>query len=702
MKKILHKILHNTTKWFRFKDLFNKFNDSIRVKIIVITSVLILSIMLIADGIVYYVTYSNVYRLNNDNMKIISEEITNNFESLIQVQQNDLQKMSKDSDLINFCLVRGQYDNNSDYISSNKAQASLIDNKLKSYDAGKSYIESVFVTDKNGIITDSSNDDYKGMDLGHSSYININNALSGKDYISDVYTSVVSSKPIITFLEPIKDNSGNLIGMVGKCVTIDYFSARFDNFHFMNTGYIFIVNKNENIIYNPQKYYINKKLDISDLNYIFTNKDTNSNVTGSTTYMDNNTKYYCMYSYVPDLNSYMFLTVSENQIKSTANTIGYTIVGITLILIIIVTFLLNMIIKKIFNQLDLLIKNTDEISKGNLVVVSKAKNNDEIGKLSSSFNNMSHSLKKLIGKINLAIDDMLSINNIINSSHNRTIESMDVISSNTKNFIKETDDITNAVEWSFKSFGTIKDKLFIIKEESAEALNETNKIKNVNSEGVIIVNKLKTTNIDAQEKMEAAKESFSTLSKNLNNISEIIKVVNKISEQTHILALNASIEGARYGEMGKGFSVVADEIKKLSFVISDKMNSIEDIIKHLNVNLSNVEDRIEKVKDVSVFQYGLVNDTIEKYNYMMSSTEEIINFIDRVDNSIENLENENTTLYDKLNEVKEACKYFNEAIITINEVVSDQYNETKDMEQLIVKMHDTTDLLGKSVKKFNI
>jgi len=84
-----------------------------------------------------------------------------------------------------------------------------------------------------------------------------------------------------------------------------------------------------------------------------------------------------------------------------------------------------------------------------------------------------------------------------------------------------------------------------------------------------------------QESINVSKESIDTLVNNTKEVAGIINTINEISQQTNMLALNASIEAARAGEFGKGFSIVANEVKKLSTQTSDATNSISRVLKKI-------------------------------------------------------------------------------------------------------------------------
>ena len=86
---------------------------------------------------------------------------------------------------------------------------------------------------------------------------------------------------------------------------------------------------------------------------------------------------------------------------------------------------------------------------------------------------------------------------------------------------------------------------------------------------------------------------------NANDSNEIIGIIQNISKQTNLLGLNASIEAARAGETGKGFTVVAKEIRKLSNSTKDSIDNIQAIINNMSTSISSIDANLNKVNDVS-------------------------------------------------------------------------------------------------------
>lgn len=687
-------------KYF-FKNLYQKIRSmSIAVKIIAYISIIIILIMIAANAATYLITYNRMTDMNISSMKSISNEIYVNFQNLIELQTSDIDKISLNADVIELTKKRHTIPR-VEFGNIYAADINLLNKKMKQYSKGNTSVENIFVADSEGIVFISSDNEF------------LNNVISSKDYykkamegiksVSDIYTSPITGKPVITFIQPLADEKGSIIGAIGKNVSTDYFSQRFDNFSFLKNGFIFIIDNSHNIIYHPNKYFINKKVEISAVNKLLDDKNifSKKNIRDFQ-YMKDGKRYKAVCVSVPDIKIMIILTIEEASIKENSNLIGLIIAGITLLMISIIIPVLYITIKKILRPLTVLKNNAMELSNGNLVINNKINRQDEIGQLGKSFNTMTNNIKELLIGIKGVVSKLVDVSHVITDAQEETSAGIEVIDLNYQNIAIDIDKINSVINRSFESTQKTADMTAQVKDMSEEMLDKAINIRKLNNNGLESISSLQMVNQETLIKIQNVNNTFSELGVNLEDIKKIICLVNNISTQTNILSLNASIEAARAGEQGRGFSVVAEEIRKLSDNTSEQMKKVEYIINSIYTKMDKMQSDMDVVNRVSSKQTCMVDDVIDKFNNIAGSTDSIVNYIEGTNNQIELLNQESQNVIEKLGEVMELVLNFNSSILEIKGIVKGQSDRTKIMEGLLVELKCTTNELNSNINKFKV
>jgi len=245
-----------------------------------------------------------------------------------------------------------------------------------------------------------------------------------------------------------------------------------------------------------------------------------------------------------------------------------------------------LIIRSITKPVAELVEANERLANGDLTVVITSAGRDEIGQLADSSRRMVESLRELISRVADTSGQIASASNQLRSTAEQIATAAEEVAS-------QTSTVATASEEMAATSGDIAQNCSMAAESSRQSSDSA-------SHGGAVVQKTIAGMVKIAERVKHSAQTVESLGARSEQIGQIIGTIEDIADQTNLLALNAAIEAARAGEQGRGFAVVADEVRALAERTSRATREIGEMIKGIQSETKNavrvMEEGVDEVE----------------------------------------------------------------------------------------------------------
>lgn len=506
--------------------------------------------------------------------------------------------------------------------------------------------------------------DSSTKDLSDSDYIK--KALSGKSCASDPIVNTATSEVVMMYAVPI-ERDGQVVGALigrkdGKALSVIS-----DQISFGKKGYSYMINSDGTVVGHPRREKV-----IQQFNPIKESaKDTKlksmaalfnkilSEKAGIGRYTYSGKELYAGYAPVENTNWFFVITDDKSEVLSALPALQGTILILTFVILLVGVAVAYVIGSSIARPIIKVIGHAKKIADLDITEDVPEKlfdKKDETGALAKALQSITDSLKTIVSEIGNSSDQIASSSEEMAATSEQSSATAEGIAKTVEKIARGA-----AAQAEQTDEGSAKASLLgEAIEKDAACMQELNtaarRADQAVDEGLKEIEYLADISDESQKATQKVREGIILTNASVSKIGEASKVIGFIADQTNLLALNAAIEAARAGEAGRGFSVVAEEIRKLAEQSNTSTHTIDEIVHELQTNSKASVEIMEKVADVLIKQQQSVAASKKQYlsiSKAMIKTKEVVEQLNVSGENMGHMRDEILSVLQKLSDIAE-------------------------------------------------
>ncbi|WAG06952.1 methyl-accepting chemotaxis protein [Aeromonas jandaei] len=367
------------------------------------------------------------------------------------------------------------------------------------------------------------------------------------------------------------------------------------------------------------------------------------------------------------------MTKGVADLYDSARTMSIVVSLITLGFVVVIAWLLT---GQIRNPVMALLEQTRRVSAGDLTsrIDMQQFNNDELGTLAKGFGEMQTNLRTLVSEVSGSVVQLSSAAEEISSVASQSANNM------------------NAQQHELNQLATAMNEMQATVQEVSRNTSDAASAATSASETAELGAKTVNDSIQRIERVASAIESTAVVIRQLGddsrNIGMVLEVIRGIAEQTNLLALNAAIEAARAGEQGRGFAVVADEVRTLAKRTQDSTSQINNIIAEL-------QQRAEQAGSTMQQSQDLMNTTV-------ATAREAGESISQISGSVSSISHMNIQIATATEEQGAVSEELNRNVVNISHASEEVASGATQMAQACNELNHLATQLQEMVRRFRV
>ncbi|TVX88080.1 methyl-accepting chemotaxis protein [Paenibacillus agilis] len=517
------------------------------------------------------------------------------------------------------------------------------------------------------------------------------------------YAALTTGVPIVSSSVTIKDDKGNVVGVQGVDVSLDFLTKTINNMKIGKAGYVILADQTGTILANPNNPKTNFKnlKDLGVAEFADIDKQAGKNLEISMGKED-----YTASVYISPENGWKYIAImDESEIQESVMAIQNIILMVMGVIAVIAIAAALIVSGRITKPINAAVRYLQQIGSGNLMIEipqSMLTKRGEVGEMVRAIKSMKQDVQQMIGGISTSGQIVSQSATNLQDSMDQTQKASSLITESIIQLASASSEEANNVMEGSEKVDELGGAIDQVTASASEILEIARRTAELNQRGIVIVQELVGKFNSTQQSSEETAHAVNQVSASAGEISSILTTIVEISRQTNLLALNASIEASRAGEHGRGFSVVAAEIRKLAEQSANAANNIGSIISNVNSQVGAAVQAIGTSRELFMDQETAVRETESIFNDIKISVDNQMNMTTDVDDHIKLMIEKRYELSDVFTNISAITEENSAITQDVSAAAEEQLATIDDVAGYLTQLKGLSEDLQENIKKFTI